>query len=47
MKNADAAAWADIVMILAPDEHQAAIYADDLAANLKQGEKKLSGSTPA
>ena len=36
MKNADAAAWADIVMILAPDEHQAAIYADDLHANLKQ-----------
>ncbi len=37
MTNADAAAWADVVMILAPDEHQAAIYADDLAANLKQG----------
>jgi ketol-acid reductoisomerase len=37
MTNAAAAAWADMVMILAPDEHQAAIYADDLAANLKQG----------
>ncbi len=37
MSNVDAAKWADIVMILAPDEHQAAIYADDLAANLKQG----------
>ena len=37
MTNADAAAWADVVMILAPDEHQAAIYADDLVANLKQG----------
>ena len=37
MTNADAAAWADVVMILAPDEHQAAIYADDLHANLKQG----------
>ena len=37
MSNADAAAWADIVMILAPDEHQAAIYADDLHANLKPG----------
>ncbi|QNQ10896.1 ketol-acid reductoisomerase [Sphingomonas alpina] len=35
--NAEAAAWADIVMILAPDEHQAAIYADDLHANMKQG----------
>ncbi len=37
MTDADAARWADLVMILAPDEHQAAIYADDLAANLKQG----------
>ena len=37
MTNADAAAWADVIMILAPDEHQAAIYADDLHANLKQG----------
>ncbi len=37
MTNADAAAWADLVMMLAPDEHQAAIYADDLHGNLKQG----------
>ncbi|MHA6722576.1 ketol-acid reductoisomerase [Sphingomonas sp. RS2018] len=37
MTNKDAAAWADILMILAPDEHQAAIYADDLHANLKPG----------
>ncbi|MDM7956462.1 ketol-acid reductoisomerase [Blastomonas sp.] len=37
MNNADAAAWADIVMILAPDEHQAAIYADDYHANMKPG----------
>ncbi|WP_375427192.1 ketol-acid reductoisomerase [uncultured Sphingomonas sp.] len=37
MTNAEAAAWADIVMILAPDEHQAAIYADDLAAAMKPG----------
>ena len=37
MSNADAARWADLVMILAPDEHQAALYADDLHANLKQG----------
>ena len=35
--NKEAAAWADIVMILAPDEHQAAIYAADLHDNLKQG----------
>ena len=37
LSNADAARWADVVMILAPDEHQAAIYADDLHANLKPG----------
>jgi ketol-acid reductoisomerase len=37
LSNVEAARWADIVMILAPDEHQAAIYAEDLAPNLKQG----------
>ena len=37
MSNAGAAAWADVIMVLAPDEHQAAIYADDLAANMKPG----------
>ena len=37
MANADAAKWADILMILAPDEHQAAIYAEDIHHNLKPG----------
>src|SRR3546814_14296030 len=37
LSNAEAAAWADIVMVLAPDEHQAAIYNDDLKDNLKPG----------
>ncbi|MGI4731607.1 MAG: ketol-acid reductoisomerase [Janthinobacterium lividum] len=37
MTNQDAAAWADVVMMLAPDEHQAAIYATDLHDHLKQG----------
>lgn len=37
LSNKDAAAWADIIMILAPDEHQAAIYAEDLHANMKPG----------
>ncbi|MDO6416458.1 ketol-acid reductoisomerase [Sphingomonas sp. BIUV-7] len=37
LTNAEAAQWADIVMILAPDELQAAIYADDLKDNLKPG----------
>ena len=35
--NAEAAAWADVLMILAPDEHQAAIYDADLKGNLKPG----------
>jgi ketol-acid reductoisomerase len=37
LSNADAAKWADIIMVLAPDEHQAAIYNDDLAPNMKPG----------
>jgi ketol-acid reductoisomerase len=34
---AEAAAWADVVMVLAPDELQADLYRDELAANMKQG----------
>lgn len=34
---ADAAAWADVVMILAPDEHQATLYRDVIEPNIKQG----------
>ncbi len=37
LSNANAARWADVIMVLAPDEHQAAIYADDLAPNMKPG----------
>jgi ketol-acid reductoisomerase len=37
LSNKEAAAWADVIMVLAPDEHQAAIYNDDLAANMKSG----------
>ena len=37
LSNVEAAKWADIIMILAPDEHQAAIYAEDLAPHMKQG----------
>jgi ketol-acid reductoisomerase len=33
----DASAWADVVMILAPDESQAAIYRDQIQPNLKKG----------
>jgi ketol-acid reductoisomerase len=37
MDPAAAAAWADVVMVLAPDELQGALYRDELAPNLKQG----------
>ncbi len=37
LSPAEAAAWADVVMILTPDELQAEIYYRDLAPNLKQG----------
>src|SRR3546814_872061 len=37
LSNKEAAAWADVIMIAAPDEHQAKIYADDLADNMKPG----------
>ena len=37
MSNQDAAKWADIVMILAPDELQAAIWENDLKDNMKPG----------
>ena len=37
MSPAEAAAWADVVMILVPDELQADLYRDHLAPNLKQG----------
>ncbi len=33
----DAVAWADVVMVLAPDEHQAAIYKEQIEPNIKQG----------
>ena len=37
VSNAEAAKWADVIMMLAPDEHQAAIYEQDLKPNLKPG----------
>ncbi|WP_372422181.1 ketol-acid reductoisomerase [Salinarimonas chemoclinalis] len=37
MSVADAARWADVVMMLTPDELQADIYAEHLDANMKQG----------
>ena len=37
MSNAEAAKWADVMMMVTPDELQADIYRDDLAANMKKG----------
>ncbi|WP_426013478.1 ketol-acid reductoisomerase [Caulobacter sp. DWR2-3-1b2] len=37
MTVAEAAAWADLIMILAPDEHQRAIYAEEIAPNIRDG----------
>jgi ketol-acid reductoisomerase len=37
LSNAEAAEWADILMVLAPDEHQAAIWANDLKGKMKKG----------
>ena len=34
---AEGAKWADVVMVLVPDELQADLYADDLAPNMKEG----------
>lgn len=35
--NAEAAAWADVIMLTAPDELQPEIYARDLAPNMREG----------
>ena len=35
---AEAAAWADLVMLLVPDQHMADIYADAVAPNLEEGD---------
>jgi ketol-acid reductoisomerase len=37
MNPADAAKWADVVMVLAPDELQAALYNSDLKPNMREG----------
>ncbi|NIJ63796.1 ketol-acid reductoisomerase [Sphingomonas leidyi] len=37
LPNKEAAEWADILMILAPDEHQAAIWENDIKGNLRPG----------
>ena len=37
LSNAEAAAWADVIVILAPDQFQRHLYKDDVAPNLTAG----------
>jgi ketol-acid reductoisomerase len=37
MNPKEAAKWADVIMVLTPDELQARLYTDDLAPNMKKG----------
>jgi ketol-acid reductoisomerase len=40
---AEASAWADVIMILAPDTKQRTIYAEEIAPNLKDGDALFFG----
>ena len=40
--NAEAAKWADVIMLLAPDTSQAAIFTEDIEPNLEDGNALLS-----
>jgi len=41
--NAEATKWADVIVILAPDQHQRHIFADDVEPNLSEGKALLFG----
>ena len=43
MSNSDACAWADVIMLLAPDTSQATIYENDIKPNLKDGDALFFG----
>ena len=44
VKNvADASAWADVIVILAPDQHQRGLYAADIKDNLEEGNALVFG----
>ena len=43
LSAAEAAKWADVVVILAPDQVQRTLYADDIAANLEEGNALVFG----
>ena len=37
LDSSEAAKWADVVMVLTPDEHQGALYRDHLEPNMREG----------
>lgn len=41
--NAEATAWADVIMILVPDTTQAKVYTEEIEPNLKDGDALLFG----
>ena len=41
--NAEAAEWADVIMLLAPDTSQAKIFAEDIEPNLNDGDALFFG----
>src|ERR1700712_5075751 len=43
LTSAEAAKWADVIVILAPDQHQRGLYADDIKDNLEAGNAILFG----
>ena len=43
LPTADAAAWADVIVILAPDQFQRHLYAADVAPNLAEGNALVFG----
>ena len=43
LTSAEAAKWADVVVILAPDQHQRGLYADDIKDNLDAGDTLVFG----
>jgi ketol-acid reductoisomerase len=42
MTPAEGAKWADVVMMLTPDEKQGDIYADSLAGNMRTAQRWFS-----
>jgi ketol-acid reductoisomerase len=43
MTTPEATKWADVIVILAPDQHQRHLYADDIAPNLTDGKALVFG----